>query len=238
MKILIVNLGNYCECFISTSVIKALKHLNDNTKIDCVVKNEKTRAIFKYNKKIRNVFTKSKFKKHSTTYDKLINFDPQSSIHVKAKEKVGFGYSKKNDKLYDVLYGNKKTNKNIFQVYFNLAELKWKGESYDFYYHPKTKTQKDKTGLYLVNANLKRYIIQKMRLNESVLRTIPYRENIFKRIDEVNKCNNIITDDTFTMHIAIFLRKHVFFLKTFTQNTKIELFGKGSIFPVPLNLIK
>ena len=238
MEILIINLDNYCECFVSTSIIKALKNENNDAKIDCVVKNEKTRSIFKYNKKIRNVFTKSKFKKNDNkTYDKLINLDPTQSINVEAKEKVGFGYSD-DKKTYEILYGNKKTNKNIFQIYFGLAKLKWHGESYDFYYHPKTKTNKDKTGLYLSNTNLKRYIIHKMKLNESTLWVVPYRENIFKRIDEINRCNNIITDDTFTMHIAIFLRKHVFFLKTFPQNTKIELFSKGDVFTVPLNLIK
>ena len=238
MQILIINLGNYCDCFVSTSIIKALKSENENVKIDCVVKNEKIRSIFKYNKKIRNVFTKAKFKKAPPkTYDKLINLDPSNSIKIKAKEKVGFGYS--NDKkALEILYGNKKTNKNIFQVYFSLAQLKWRGESYDFYYHPKTKTKKDKTGLYLSNTNLKRYIVQKMELNESTLWIIPYHENVFKRIDEINRCNNIITDDTFTMHISVFLRKHVFFLKTLPQNTKIELFGKGNVFPVPPNLIK
>jgi len=238
MEILIINLENYCECFVSTSVIKALKAENKNAKIDCVVKNEKLCSIFKYNKKIRNVFTKAKFKKNTDKiYDKLINFDPLNSIDVEAKEKVGFGYS--DDKNpYEILYGNRKTSKNIFQVYFGLAEMKWRGESYDFYYHPKTKTKKDKTGLYLSNTNLKRYIIQKIKLDESTLWVVPYHENIFKRIDEINRCNNIITDDTLTMHIAVFLRKHVFFLQTFTQNTKIELFGKGNIFPIQLNLIK
>jgi len=236
MEILIINLEDYCECFVSTSIIKALK--KENVKIDCVVKNEKLCSIFKYNKKIRNVFTKTKFKKSiSKTYDKLINFDPLNSIEVEAKEKVGFGYS--DDKnAYEILYGNKKTNKNIFQVYFGLAKMKWHGESYDFYYHPKTKTKKDKTGLLLSNTNLKRYIIQKMKLDGSTLWIVPYHEDIFKKIDEINRCNNVITDDTLTMHISVFLRKHVFFLKTLPQNTKIELFGKGNVFTIPLNLIK
>jgi len=234
METLIVHLGNQRECFVSTCILRSL----NNTKIDYVVKDEKTRCIFKYNKKVRNVYTKHKFKNHiDKIYNKIIYLAPQQ-LEIEAEEKLGFGYHKESKRFYDAIYGNKRINKNIFQIYFNLANMKWHGESYCLYYKPKTKVKKYRTGLALSNINLKRYIISKMKLNESNLWEVPYKENIFKRIDELNRCNNIITDDSFIMHLSIFLRKYVCFLKTFPQTTKIEMFGKGKIFPVPLTLIK
>jgi len=234
MEILVIHLGSQRECFVSTCILRALK----NTKIDYVVRNERTRSVFKYNKKVRNVYTKHKFKKIDKIYDTLIYLDPEQLPNAKANKKMGFGYNKDSEKFYDAIFGNKKINKNAFQIYFNLANMKWHGESYDLYYKPRTKTKKHRTGLSLSNITLKRYIVKKMKLDESNLWQVPYRENIFKKIDELNRCNNVITDDLFTMHLSVFLRKFVFFLKTLPQTTNIELFNKGSVFSVPLNLIK
>ena len=234
METLIVHLGKQRECFVSTCILKAL----DNGKIDYVVSDEKTRCIFKYNKKVRNVYTKQKFNKVNKEYDKVIYLDPEQLSNARGKEKIGFGYNKDSKKFYDAIFGNTKINKNMFQVYFDLANMKWHGESYDLNYKPKTKAKKHRTGLALSNINLKRYIVKKMQLNKSNLWEVPYRENIFKKIDEINRCNNIITDDHFVMHLSIFMRKFVLFLKTLPQTTKIEMFGKGKIFPVPLSLIK
>ena len=36
MEILIINLGNYCDCFVSTSIIKALKAENENIHYEAV----------------------------------------------------------------------------------------------------------------------------------------------------------------------------------------------------------
>jgi len=62
---------------------------------------------------------------------------------------------------------------------------------------------------------------------------IPYKKNIFKRMDEINRCKKIITDDFLTLHLSLYLRKYVYFLQTLPSNTKIELFKNGEIHQVP-----
>ena len=62
---------------------------------------------------------------------------------------------------------------------------------------------------------------------------IPYKKNIFKYMDQINKCHKIITDDFTTFHLAMTLRKYVYFLRTSPLNMKLELFGNGEIYKVP-----
>ena len=66
---------------------------------------------------------------------------------------------------------------------------------------------------------------------------IPYKKNIFKRMDEINRCKEIITDDLITFHLAMSMRKYVYYLETFPLTTRLELFGNGEICKVPMNII-
>ena len=116
--------------------------------------------------------------------------------------------------------------------------MKWKGQGYDFDYYPKSRCKKNRTGLAVANANLRSFIIDKLSLDESKLWVIPYRKNIFKKIDEVNRCKRIVTDGFFTMNVASYLKKNIYFLKTVPYTTRIEIFGNGYIYNVPSNIIK
>ena len=82
--------------------------------------------------------------------------------------------------------------------------------------------------------NLRNYILEELKLDNSKVWNIPYKKNIFKKMDEINKCKRIITDDITMFHLAVNLRKYVYFLKTFPINFKLELFGRGEIYEVPL----
>ncbi|HUS49053.1 MAG TPA: hypothetical protein VMZ91_02755, partial [Candidatus Paceibacterota bacterium] len=67
---------------------------------------------------------------------------------------------------------------------------------------------------------------------------IPYKKNIFKKIDEINRCKEVVTDDMTTFHLSMAMKKYVYFLRSFPSNIKMEFFGSGQIFDVPLNIIQ
>jgi len=52
-------------------------------------------------------------------------------------------------------------------------------------------------------------------------------------MDEINRCQKIITDDLTTLHSALYLRKYVYFLETSPPVLKQELFNSGEIYNVP-----
>jgi hypothetical protein len=123
-------------------------------------------------------------------------------------------------------------------MYFMLAGLKWHGEGYDFHYYPKSKAKKDTSGISVVNNNLKHYILGKLKLNLSEVCNLPHKKNLYNKIDELNKCQNIITDDFFTLNLALFLRKNVYFLETIPFNFPLELFGIGKVFKIPKKFVQ
>jgi len=244
MNILFIHLGNQCECLCSSNIIKLLSNKYKNTNITVIVKSKEAEHIYKYNNNVNKIFVINKVPSEiiKKEYDLLVNLHPDFSFDdyfiVNAKEKLGFHFSEYTKKYEEILYKNKKTNKNIFQIYFSLCNLVWKGEGYDFRYYPKTKNRHGVTGLLIANSNLKIYIIDKLNLNLSKIYNIPIRKNIFKKMDEINKCPNIITDDFFSLNCAMNLRKSVFFLETIPFNFSIELFGKGKVFKVPREIVR
>jgi ADP-heptose:LPS heptosyltransferase len=244
MKILLIHLGTQSECFIATSLIKGLKKAYNDADIYCVVKNTETESIFKYNKNIKKTYTIKNVPVEFTRmhFDKVINLHPDFSTEEhfdpKSTEKLGFDFGEGTAKIYGFLYERKKTNKNIFQLYYRLAGLKWRGEGYSFSYYPKARTKKYTTGIAVVNANLKSYVVDKLKLDLSKIWNIPYKKNIHKKLDEINRCPSIVTDDFFTLNLALYLRKNVYFLETAPINMQIELFGSGKIFKVPLEIVR
>ena len=125
----------------------------------------------------------------------------------------------------------------LFQLYYKLAGLKWKGEGYDIGYYPKTRTKKNRAGIAVANSNLRSYILNELKLDNSSVWNLPRKKNILRKMDEINKCKRIITDDIIIFHLALSLRKYVHFLKTFPLNFNLELFKSGEIYDVPLSTI-
>jgi len=176
------------------------------------------------------------------TFDLVINLHPNFSeithFPISAKEKLGFNYTIEGIKAYNLLYiNNRKINKSLFQIYYKLAHLTWAGEGFDFYYYPKAKAKKSTTGTAIINRNLKKYIVNRLHLDLSQVKDIPDHNNLFRRLDALNKCSDVITDDFFTLNLALYLRKGVFFLEAIPLNTQIELFGQGKVFPVPKEIV-
>jgi len=247
MNILLVHLGTPCECFIASSVIKGLRKKyieNHPLNIFMLVHDNESHKIYKYNNHIKLCYLIDKvpteFKKRQ--FDLLINLHPDftESDHfpVSADEKLGFGYTENGDNTYKYMYGEDRTPKNIFQMYYILAGLKWKGEGYSLSYNPKKKNRRNRTGLYIVNKNLFEYVKNKLQLDLSVAKNIQPHKNIFQKLDEINMCENVVTDDFFTLHQSLYLKKNVCFLETIDYNYPIELFKSGKIFKIPRNIIQ
>ena len=243
-KIAITHLGTPYECFVSTSVLKGLKRVFKHFEVHVIVAGKASEAIFKYNRKIRNCHISSHAEKElqNENFDLLINLHPGFSegthFEIKASEKRGFGFTEGWEKQYDILYGDKRTKRNVFQVYSDLAEITWRGESYDFHYHPKTHCKAKRVGLAVAHAGIRNYIQDRLRFDEAQLWNVPFKKNLFKKIDELNRCQDIVTDDFFVMHLAIFLRKNVYFLQTIQPKTKYEFFRtKHQVIKIPEPII-
>ena len=240
MKIAIVNLGSISDNIESSSVIRGINKQNIDSDITFVT-NYECIDIYRHNKNVSRTISFNEFKNKKCFYDLLINLYPiilaETCPNIELSDAIGFNYCEEFDKFKDVFLGKKKYGMNIFQLYYKLSGLVWKGEGYDLNYYPRSKSKKNRAGIAVANINLKNYILDELKLDNSKVWNLPYKKNIFKKMDEINKCKRIITDDIAIFHLAISLRKYVYFLKTFPLNLKLELFKSGEIYDVPLNTI-
>lgn len=247
MRLLIIHTGDACECFIASSIFRGFNandNINKYPEIYVISGDQYCSSIFEHNKHVKKVYRMDNLPNEifKILFDKIIVLHPsvdKSLIEsLQSSEKLGFHCSEDSDYYFDILYGNKKSKMNMFQVYFKMSGMSWHGQRYDFSYFPKSRSKENRTGLAVANANLRNYIVDKLKLDESKLWMIPYKKNIFRKMDEINKCKRIITDDFFTMNIASHLKKSIYFLKTIPYMTRIEMFGNGYVYNVPPNLIK
>ncbi len=240
MKIAIINFEDSWMSLLSTSILKKINKDNPNCLIYYFC-NEESSQLLKYNK---NVITLNNFFENDQ-FDYIYNMSPKidaCKILNKLNSKNKIGFYEKNDKILfssdcikkynSYLYQNYSTNKNILQIIYNFFGYRWKGEGYNLCYYPKCKTDKNKTGIYLKNINIKNKIINNIKLNYSTIYEIQNKNNVLKNLDEINKCMYIVTDDLFFAHGAIALRKHVEFLDFSKNSYKIEFFGKGNHYKV------
>jgi len=237
-KIVIINLNPILECVISTAVIKGLSTEYPDCEL-YVVTLEKSLDIFKYNKRIHCCTTLEEAISSGVTKEKfelLVNMtmDFQNNMSIFNADKfIGFNFDEESEKIKEHLYQGQRTNKNIFQIFYNLCGLTWKGQGPNLSYYPKTKTQKNIIGLSIANPNIKKYISNKLNLNYSKVKFVNYKQNIFKKCDEINKHEIILTDDFLTMLVSLYLRKKILFLKSLNYNFRIELLGSGEMIEIP-----
>jgi hypothetical protein len=237
MNILIIHLGTPCECLIATSLIKAISRLYDRPSIYCLAQTNECTSIFSATHSVRKSYKWGKEPNgfFNQLFDKVFMLSPRIKIEEKSiqtREIFGFGTSSRSDEFEEYMLGTKKTRKNLFQIYFNLAEMTWRGEGYDIKYYPRSRAKKTKIGIYITNPNLKNYVTKQLKLDENKLWKICHKQDFFRKMDEANKYGTIITDDFTTLNVALCLRKDVHFLKTFDTGTKIELFG-NKLYNVP-----
>lgn len=135
--------------------------------------------------------------------------------------------------VYQVLYENKTTKQNVFQIVYQMADLVWRGESYAVKYFPRRKAREGHTGLAVRNQTVRQFLRTRLEADGEVMLHVPVKQDPLKQFDEVNVCENVITDDPFVMHVAVALRKHVEFLLYDIPPTRLEFFGNGFCHFVP-----
>lgn len=239
MKVAIAHLGPIFELVSASSVIKGIKKQSVKTDITWVVADDHT-YIFKYNKDVRRTLSASEFWSQEEEYDLFINLWP-APVQVKdnLKECTGFGFYSEFEQFKGALLNKTSFPKmSNLQLYFLLAGLKWKGEGYNINYYPKTKTKKNRVGMSAANANLRNYVLDNLEIDDKKIWHIPYKKNIFKKMDEINRCKKIITDDLLTFHLSLALRKYVYYLETYPHTLRLELFKIGQLYSVPYSYLK
>tara|TARA_Y100000310_G_C20699149_1_gene828047 strand:- start:1473 stop:2198 length:726 start_codon:yes stop_codon:yes gene_type:complete len=236
MNVLIIHPGTLAESFAASAVNKGIRKKYPDCNISWVVDHEAL-PLFLSNKMLHKVFSYGEFWRDYKyePYDWVINLGDLSNqvLSIQADEKCGFQFDKSAEKYYNCLYRDVPLNMNLFQIYFRLAKISWRGEGYDFNYYPRFKSKKNRVGIAIANANLRNFVNDRLDLKASKLWIIPYKKNILRRMDEINRCKRVITDDLFTSQIAIALKKFVYFLQIVPLAFNIEMFGSGKVYPVP-----
>jgi len=242
MKFLVIHNGEPWQSLAATSLIRGLKHRHENCLIDWATSVD-SYCLFQFNKNLSEVYIGlGPFK---GSYDVAINLTPTIEA-VNSLEKISaiskIGFIKKNDHvgvsdseneyMLQVFSGKENTSKNIFQMYYRLADMKWKGEGYDLSYFPRNRMKKRRTGIAVKDVSLRSYVKENLNLDYSELWHVPLRSDLLKRIDEINRVKHLITDDLFCVHAGIAMRKHVEFLDMNNFNMSIEFFSKGHSYKI------
>lgn len=244
MDILVIHLGSVADNVVASSIVKSICKKYKDAKIYWVVSDENGKNVFKYNKNIYKSITIEEFTNMDNNWDVFINLHPGFSKEdcdkVVSAERMGFFNSDVSDLF--ILYSiGESTTMSAVQIYHRLIKDKWKGSGYDVGYFPKTKSNPKRAGIFISNTNLKHYCLSNLyndTIKNNTLWVIPYKKSIFKKMDEINRCGSVITDDLITMHLSIYLRKYVYFLETLPQSTRYEFFGKGQLYVAPLSIIR
>ncbi len=239
MKVAIAHMGPISEIVAASSVNHGVKKQSIDTDITWVVPDEHA-YIFKYNKDIKKTISLDEFENSKEKYNLFINLWPTIfKTEATLEGCMGFGFYKEFGEFEKALLNNYSfPNMSNLQLYFILAGLTWKGEGYDIGYYPKTKTKKNRIGMSAANANLRNYVLDNLEVDDKKIWYIPYKKNIFKKMDEINRCQKIITDDLLTFHLALALRKHVYYLETYPHTLRLELFKSGQVYSVPYSYLK
>lgn len=130
------------------------------------------------------------------------------------------------------LYADVEVRRNVFQLLYGVAGLKWKGQGYGFRYYPRPKQRDGRVGAAIRNPEVRKFVRANLKV-EDRLWHIPIRQNIYKQFDEVNVCEDVVTDDPFVMHVAVCLRKRVEYLVYEPPAIRPEFFGNGCVHLVP-----
>lgn len=242
MNIAVLNYGEPWHVLVSTSLIRGLKRKYPDSDI-YFFSSQDSYPVLQYNSKIHAV--SGYVYDINVTFDFAINMTPSveaSNFMLEFNTKNKFGFienggnvlpiNKDAEEYFSIMHNGVRSDKNILQVFYKICGLVWRGEGYDFAYYPKNRTNAKKTGIAISNNALRQFVKNNLKLQMSEMHSVPIRNNIFKKIDEINRCKYIITDDLFILHSSIALRKNIEFLDTIGLTTKIEFFGKGNYYRI------
>jgi hypothetical protein len=240
MNIAIVNKDKPWLVLASTSLIKGLQKKFPDASITFFIEPESLPVLL-FNKKVQTMielFSEQQF-------DLVINMTPtaESSVFsssICSGNLVGFmekpgGVSCTTvgaEEYYKVLFENNKTERHLLQVLYRLCDMTWKGEGYDLSYYPKNRAKKNSIGVGISSGGLREFVRNNLGRTMDNVYLIPDRKNLFKKMDEINRHMYVVTDDLFTLHSSIALRKDVEFLDTAGLPYRMEFFGRGNYYGI------
>ena len=238
-KIVFIQDGDFSDNLILYGMISHFK----NDFVHCIT-DQWSSGIFKFSKVSKiSTLDDPLLEEH---YDLAVNFGitkESSEIFntIKADSKNGYSYSNGNilflskeaDLHYRARHLGIPTDHNLFQLTYGLANIPWKGDGYNLKYYPRNK-QENVVGINIFQKSLKDKIIS---MDYEYI-NVPFKKNILKQIDEVNKCKKLITDNEGSMHIGLALRKKVEFLSVKRIPYKVEMFSSGSVNYIDRNALE
>jgi len=227
-KIVIIQTGDDAEIFPLLSLVIGLKKSYPKSQIIWAGDNYISDLI-RYNKRVKRFidikqdFTMKTlqivFGSEMCVNTSINSTAKQFASNVNADKTVGFdkkgATSRQAEFFGNVISGKMSTQKTALQLYYDLAELRWRGEGYGLSYYPKIK-QTEQCGTFMAEHE-----------EPDDCSPIKMPTEILDKLDTVNKYEKIITDDVFTAHASIALRKQCTFISDLTY--QMEFFGRGSL---------
>lgn len=244
-NVAIVHVGSPWETVFLTPLIEGVQRQIKGAKIHWIT-DEGSLPLLKFNNKLASISASL----YSLTdisilsnekFDLIINFVNDIKVaeflaNLPCCSLYGYRYFKESvqpsdryaNTFFDVFSNKQISNKTLLKLMFKMAGLTWRGECYDISYYPKNKVKKGKVGIAIEREDLRHYVKSNLNLDKGEMWHIPLRKNLLKRIDEINRCKTIITDDLFTVYSGLALRKNIQFLDTNNLKYNIEFFNRGN----------
>jgi hypothetical protein len=237
--VLLIHLGQLSDAIVSTSIVKKL--VADGARVHCVG-DQQFCNLLAYCKNVRAEVLDTVRSSGLAKYDTAINLSPLPTCtgiidEVRADTKLGYGktgdalsfYNKGAELHYRHRFVGVPTTSNLFQLTFSLAGMTWRGEGYQIGYFPRNRTKKSAIGVAIRDQILRNYVCDNIKLDRSRILVVPFRHNVLKQIDEVNRCKNIVTDDAGITHLSLALRKNVEYIVRKKPSFGIEMFRSGHV---------
>lgn len=227
MKIILIQSGPDHEALILGSLLIGLHKKYQGAEVVWVGQ-PKFFELVKYNNRIKrcmDIGQDLSFSSLSCVYGADLCINPSRTKSAKkfvssvpAKQYLGFtkdGPANRQAEFFGkVMGGEISTRKNILDLYYSLADLRWSGEGYGLSYYPRKKQEK-----YVGT-----YLSQEIDVENGVPIQLP--KKLLPRFDVLNQFGFVHTDDLFVTHASIALRKHVYYYSS-SEPCKIEFFKKG-----------
>lgn len=237
MEIAILQTGTPADALVASSIIHGLRTKYKSARLFWFA-NEVSIPVFKYNK---HITIEPILSLVQTEFDILVNLSAEDlatllTNQIKAKERFGFGKEKDKvvffnhgaERFYNVQHGLK-TDAHILQLIYGAAGLAWRGEGYSFPYYPKKKTQHGLIGIAISDTVLRNKVIALAKDKQHKEIDIVWADggSVFDKADEINQCQEIVTDDLLIAHLGVCLHKYVDFINANKVNYAMQFFGKG-----------
>ncbi len=227
-KIIIIQYGNDAEVFPLLSLVIGLQKKHPDSHI-IWAGDPYLSDLIRYNKRVKrfiDIEQEFTMKTLQIVFGAEICVNTSSNSlakrfasNVNAENTIGFdkngATSRQSEFFKNVISGKISTNKTALQLYYDLVGLRWRGEGYGLSYYPKIR-QAEQCGAYMTLYD-----------EPDSCSKIKMPKETLDKLDALNKYAEIITDDIFSAHASIALRKQCTLIADLSY--QMEFFGRGSL---------